>query len=578
MDSPGAPRVLFQGHVAAVNALAFAPVGELLASGSDDQTIRLWNPSEKNELPQVLADQASPIRSLAFSPGELTLASGSSDGRIFLWDLSGAEPAYEILEGHQGSVLSLVFSPDGQRLASGSADGSVRLWDLITRAEPVVLYQEEDVVWSVTMDGAGRKLAAAGADGLVRIWALDDLAAAPGVRQGHEGAVYSVAFAPGGERLVSGGRDGMVRLWDLTGSQIQPLVLEDDQDMVVSLSFSPDGGRLASTEGTFSGNSIFGGRTIRLWDLSQPGVSPLRLQQAGETILKVDFSPDGQHLASAGTAILLWDLADNAAPPQTLLVSNREGQFGQMVEFQGVAFAPDGRHLATTGLHLYLWNLAPPAYSLEQLGLSTQKVEFSEYPYRLVAFSADGQLLAATNIALQPDTIHFWNLAKDDKNPTVMTTSQAINEYRSIHAMAFTPDGETFIWQNYKGQLSLGNPSDIELPPVELPVKADIMDLAVSPNGQNLALAFVDGMVQVWSLANLAAPPIILRGHEGNVLSVAYSPDGLTLASGGEDGTIRLWPTLDRLREIGCQQVGRNLTPEEWALYLPEEPYRETCP
>ncbi len=111
-------------------------------------------------------------------------------------------------------------------------------------------------------------------------------------------------------------------------------------------------------------------------------------------------------------------------------------------------------------------------------------------------------------------------------------------------------------------------------------MSAHVLSLAISPNGQRLAMGLADGTVRVWSLIDeLTSPPIILRGHEGWVEALAYSPDGRTLASGGNDGTIRFWPTLERLREIGCQHVRRNLTPEEWAFYLGEgEPYRETCP
>ena len=115
------------GHTDGVTSVAFSPDG-LLASGSWDGTVRLWDTSTGAEV-AVLEGHTRLVRSVAFSPDGL-LASGSDDGTVRLWDTSaGAEVA--VLEGYTRGVESVAFSPDGL-LASGSWDRTVKLWDVST--------------------------------------------------------------------------------------------------------------------------------------------------------------------------------------------------------------------------------------------------------------------------------------------------------------------------------------------------------------------------------------------------------------------------------------------------------------
>ena len=144
------------------------------------------------------------------------MASGSADNTVRLWDLAGTREIAR-LEGHSGAVSSVAFSPDGSRLASGSDDETVRLWIAAAETVPVLgpqSSQASDSVRYVGFDPDGHMLAVGRYDGIVQLWdaMMTELRAE---MRGHSDWVFAVDFAPNGESLATSGQDGTVRLWDV---------------------------------------------------------------------------------------------------------------------------------------------------------------------------------------------------------------------------------------------------------------------------------------------------------------------------------------------------------------------------
>ncbi|MBD1880019.1 serine/threonine-protein kinase [Coleofasciculus sp. FACHB-T130] len=237
-----------KGHSKSVGAVAISPDGQILASGSWDNTIRLWNLKKADKV-RTLIGHSSQVVSVVFSPNGEILASSSLDNTIKLWDLKTGQEIHN-LSGHSNWVVSIAFSPDGQMLASGSWDNTVKLWNLNNGQEIRTLHGHSNYVNSVAFSPDGQMLASGSWDNTVKLWNLNN---GQEIRtlHGHLKAVYAVRFSPDMQTLASGGMDDTIKLWNPnTGRELY--TLKGHFNNVVSLAFSRDGRTLASGSQDFS--------------------------------------------------------------------------------------------------------------------------------------------------------------------------------------------------------------------------------------------------------------------------------------------------------------------------------------
>jgi WD40 repeat protein len=299
------PRASLTGHKGDVESVAYSGDGKFLASGSEDETIKLWDANTDKEA-ATLKVRDSRVLSVAFSPDSKMLASGGDDKSIKLWDLATRKKR-ATLQGHTGWVTSVRFSPDGNTLASSSlalGEATIKLWDVAAEKERASLKGHKGAI-HLSWSPDSKTLASGCTLGTLKLWNVE-----PGKEQlvfdARTMSVMALAYCPDGKTVAWGGSSG-IKLLDVQAKTERPFGgPETEKATITALAYSQDGKTLASASSD---------HTITLWDVST-GKANASLKGHTDAVTALVFSPDGKTLASGSRdgTIKLWKLVGAALP------------------------------------------------------------------------------------------------------------------------------------------------------------------------------------------------------------------------------------------------------------------------
>jgi serine/threonine protein kinase len=164
------PFGVLDAHDSAVQSLAFGMAGSkpVLASGSTDKTLKIWN-LETLDRVRTYRGHRDYVTAVALSTGGKDVASASLDGKVRIWS-ARANRLTRSLSGHDGKANALAFAPSGDVLASAGADGKIRVWDFKKSRTPKTLPSHAGDIAALAFSPSGQHIASAGDDGLVRVW------------------------------------------------------------------------------------------------------------------------------------------------------------------------------------------------------------------------------------------------------------------------------------------------------------------------------------------------------------------------------------------------------------------------
>lgn len=290
----------------------------------------------------TLTEHKDAVRCLTFSSDKKLLASGSGDGEIIVWNLKSLKPRCRIHK-HDGEVTGLSFSPDSSMLLSSGRDKRVVLMDGKT-GETLQKARGHDgpITHCAFSPDDNRLFATASEDKTVGLWQIREERMEKKELRRHSDVVFQVCFSPDRVILASCANDRRILLWNRNSGKIVGK-MRDGISRVLTCQFSSDGLLIAA---------VLDGQRVRIWNSVTMTVVNVLEGHHTQPIVCCAYAPDGATLAtgSGDRTYALWNTRE--ANPAPLYHSKAHDSWVQCV-----AFSPDGRTLATGSddQQIHLW-------------------------------------------------------------------------------------------------------------------------------------------------------------------------------------------------------------------------------
>ncbi|WP_199245263.1 caspase family protein [[Phormidium] sp. ETS-05] len=592
-------------HNNLVTSVAFVDNTNYVATATQNNLVRLWDIQTGREV--AIMNHDDYIYTMASSSDGKYLATGSWDFSVRVWELPSGREVVRI--PHKARLRQVIFSPNGKYLATildsyvllrdNSVYYTILVWEATTGRE-VVRMKHNGPLAKVVFSPDSKYLATASSDNTARVWEVPT--GREIVRLTHGNNVVDVAFSPNLHYVATASLDGYARILEIESNRLVTTISHKND--VNSVAFSPDSKYLVTTSGAIARRTLNLEETaVQVWNV-ETGREVSRITDANFAG-QINFDYEGKYIlpvTGEGVTIVAEVIGNQTVitmPHQDLLVFK-------------MAFSPDGNFLATAAGKIgrsrsflnqtvSVWNTTTG----REIFKTEQKIELGQ---KVFGFSLDSKYL---NLTLGDDTPRAWEISTGREVTPKFDELIDINEPVAISQnakyYATIENNSAIVWER-KNQRKIAelnhdefvrsvafSPNEKYIATASLDKTARVWDIrsgrelgrinheypvgivTFSPDGQHIATATSDFTARVWELSSRKEVARLI--HDNTIWALTFSPDGRYVGTGSQDNTARiwLWNKNDLIAE-SCNRLTRNLTKEEWERYLPNKPYRNTCP
>jgi WD40 repeat protein len=532
------------GHTQSVVTLSFSPDGRMLASGSNDYTVKLWNLEGR----QFQTSENSSIKNVSFSPNGQIIASTSDKNRVQLWQSDSKKLL--LLSTLPGSNSAVSFSKDSQIFASASEDSMVQLRG---RDGTVVNTLEGKFIdGSFSPDG---KIIALISNNNYSVSLFENDGKPISTLTGHKDTVYKISFSRDGETIATASKDKTIKIWKRNGEEIK--TLKDHTDSIESMGLSNNGKSLVILDVD---------NTLKFVQRDQESIRII--PGKGSSLIKIDFSPDGETLAIRSlddkeNTVQLWKM--NGTPWKILPGKNEES-------IDKIVFSSDSQTIGIQySTYIQLWRIDGTKLTTldtkssisDKVTESISSIAFSsdlqtiviEYSSHIQIRRIDSNLIQTINTTDRIHSVNSQIVGTNDgsKNLTRLWQGGKLipipnqNEIQ-FENLKFSSNGKVLAIHNDENEVKVWQIDGKQIKLLTFKTSSDInrsSDINFIPNSETIAVFGVRDTVKLWQIQNEPGREVELLEtfpeYQDVVNSVSISPDGKTIASASKDKTIKIW-------------------------------------